>query len=51
VAEDSSDGIATRALNVHEIRIGALYEARLLVLALFVNRVGMKEVTLNQRHL
>ena len=50
VAENSGDVVATRALNVHEIRVGGLYEALLLVGDGVVLSARVQEILLNKRH-
>lgn len=49
MAEHSGDLVASWALHVHEVGVGALHQALLLVLALLLLRGGVQEV-LGQRH-
>lgn len=44
VAEDSGDVHATWALDIHEVRVGALYETLELVRVLFVLNGGVQEI-------
>lgn len=44
VAEDGGDFVASRALNVHEVGVGALHQALLLVLPLLLFRGRVQEI-------
>lgn len=49
MAENRGDFIASWALHVHEVGIGALHQALLLVFPLLLFRRGMQEI-LCERH-
>ena len=51
VAEDSRNGLAGGALEVHEEGVGSLHKALLLVLSLGNLRRRVEKVVLNDRHL
>jgi len=50
MTENDCDGKAAWALDIHEIRVGALYKTLLLVLPLLIDWAGVKKISFNERH-
>ena len=50
VREDSGDTHAAGALHVHEVGVGGLDKAFLLVSSLLLGDGGVEQVVLNERH-
>ena len=50
VGEDSGDTHAARALDVHEVGVGRLDKAFLLVSSLLLGDGGVEQVVLDERH-
>lgn len=46
--ENSGDVHASRAANIHEVRVGRLDESALLALGLFNGRIGVKQVVVDE---